>query len=114
MANPSVQHYTALKPILWYLAGMKNLGIKYTKPQTNNKDDNLFYGYSDSGFANADDGKLISGYIYLASVGAITWKSKKKTIIALSSTEAEYVALSKAGREACWLRNLYGELGLQQ
>ena len=32
-------------------------------------------------------------------------------MIALSSTEAEYVALSEAGREATWLRNLYGELG---
>ena len=44
----------------------------------------------------------------------ITWKSKKQTIIALSTTEAEYIALSDAGREACWLRNLYGELGFPQ
>jgi hypothetical protein len=42
------------------------------------------------------------------------WKSKKQTVIALSSTEAEYVALSEAGREATWLRNLYGELGYPQ
>ena len=35
-------------------------------------------------------------------------------MIALSSTEAEYVALSEAGREATWLRNLYGELGFSQ
>src|SRR5262245_7803220 len=113
-ANPSVQHYTALKRILRYLAGTKNLGIKYTKSQTNNEQNNLFHDYSDSGFANADDGKSISGYVYLASGGAITWRSKKQTIIALSSTEAEYIALSEAGREACWLRNLYGELGFRQ
>ena len=42
------------------------------------------------------------------------WKSKKQTVIALSSTEAEYVALSEAGHEATWLRNLYGELGFPQ
>ena len=51
------------------------------------------------------------GYVFLASGGAITWKSKKQSIIALSTTESEYVALSEAGREATWLRNLYGELG---
>ena len=43
--------------------------------------------------------------------GAITWRSKKQTTIALSSTQAEYIALLEAGREACWLRNLYEELG---
>jgi hypothetical protein len=113
-ANPSIQHYTALKRIFWYLAGTKNLGITYTEPQGVTGRNNLFYGYSDSSFATADDKKSISGYVYLASGGAITWKSKKQTIIALSSTEAEYVALSESGCEACWLRNLYGELGFPQ
>ena len=46
--------------------------------------------------------------------GVITWKSKKQTMIMLSSMEAEYVALSEAGYEATWLRNLYGELGFPQ
>jgi hypothetical protein len=41
-------------------------------------------------------------------------ESKKQTSIALSSTEAEYVALSEAAREVCWLRNLYEELGFYQ
>ena len=54
------------------------------------------------------------GYVFLAAGGAITWKSKKQTVIALSSTEAEYVALSEAGHEAIWLQNLYGELGFPQ
>ena len=38
----------------------------------------------------------------------------KQSVIALSSTESKYVALSKAGREATWLRNLYNELGFPQ
>ena len=50
----------------------------------------------------------------MASRGAITWKSKKQLTIALSSTEAEYVALSEAAREACWLKYLYEELGYLQ
>ena len=40
--------------------------------------------------------------------------SKKQTTIALSTTEAEYVAISEAAREAIWLRHLYGELGFIQ
>ena len=43
---------------------------------------------------------------------AITWSSKKQISTASSLTHAEYVALSKALCEACWLRNLYSELRL--
>jgi hypothetical protein len=77
-------------------------------------DSNIFYCFSDAAFANADDRRSISGYVYLSNGGAITWGSKKQTTIALSSTEAEYVALSEASREAMWLRHLYGELGYTQ
>jgi hypothetical protein len=105
-ANPSLQHFAAVKRILRYLAGTKNLGITYTKPSTNlaNPNNNYIHGFADAAFANYDDHKSTSGYVFLASGGAITWKSKKQTTIALSSTEAEYVALSEAAREACWLR----------
>jgi hypothetical protein len=74
-------------------------------------DSNNFYGFADASYASADDRKSISGYVFLSNSGAITWGSKKQTTIALSSTEAEYVALSEAAREAMWLRQLYGELG---
>ena len=65
---------------------------------------NLFYGYADAAYANTDDYKSTSGYVFIVGGGAITWRS----------TEAEYVALSEAGREVCWLRNLYEELGYMQ
>jgi hypothetical protein len=111
-ANPSLQHVTTLKRILRYLAGTKNLGITYSKNL--NENSNIFHGFADAAFANHDDLKSTSGYVFSAAGGAITWKSKKQTTIALSSTEAEYVALSEAGREACWLRNLFEELGYPQ
>ena len=53
-------------------------------------------------------------YVFLGSGGVIMWKSKKQTMIALSSMEAAYVALSEAGCEVTWLRNLYGELRFPQ
>jgi len=61
---------------------------------------------------NSDKRKSMSRYVFIASNGAITWSSKKQAIQAQSSTEAEYVALSEAAREACWLRNLHTKLGL--
>ena len=80
----------------------------------NYSENNIFHGYADAAFANADNYKSMTGYVFLGSEGAITWKSKKQTIIAMSSTESEYVALSEAGREAYWLRNLYNKLGFPQ
>src|SRR5712691_831153 len=108
-ANPSLQHVTALKHVLWYLSGTRSRGIIY-KALPPNPD--FFYGHADAALANSDDCKSTSGYVYLAGNGAITWSSKRQKRQALSSTEAEYVSLSEAAREACWLRSLYGELGL--
>jgi hypothetical protein len=105
-ANPSLQHYGALKRILRYLVGTKDLGITYQKSQENNNTDTLFHGYTDATYVNNNDLKSTMGYIFLSSGGVITWKSKKQTVIALSMMESEYVALSEAGREAVWLRNL--------
>ena len=56
----------------------------------------------------------LTGYGFISAGGAITWGSKKQNIISLSTTEAEYVCLSDAAREATWLRNLYAEIGFPQ
>ena len=93
-ANPSLQHVTTLKQILQYLTRTKNFGITYQIDPNNNNSignsSNLFY---------ANELKSTSGYVFLASGGAITWISKKQTMRALSSTKAEYIAISEAGHE---------------
>ena len=98
--------------MLHYLAGTKRHGITYSKnhPKRVLDGENQFHGYADA-YDNTDDYKSTSGYIFQAGGGAITWRSKKQATIALSSTEAEYVALFEAGHEACWLRSLFEELG---
>lgn len=106
-----MQHSIALKWILRYLAGTKNFSITYSK-NASNTDGNIFHGFADAAYANNEDNRSTSGY--MAAGGAITWRFKKQTTIALSSTEAEYVALSEAGREVCWLRNLLFKLGYSQ
>ena len=110
-ANPSLQHTTALKCILRYLSGTRTYGIVYRSlPHQSN----FFYGYADAAYGNADEHRSTTGYVFIAGEGAITWSSRKQIATALSSTEAEYVALSEASREAFWLRNVYDELGLLQ
>jgi hypothetical protein len=114
--NLSLQHTGVLKRILHYLAGTKSYGITYSKyhPMQVIEGRNLFHGYADAAYTNASDHKSTSGYVFQMGGGAVMWRSKKQNTIALSSTEAEYVALCKAGCEACWLRNLLEELGKTQ
>ena len=58
-----------------------------------------------------DDRKSTSGNCFSSGSGLITWSSRKQSIVALSSTEAEYVAINSAGTQALWLRNFLEEIG---
>ena len=51
-----------------------------------------------------------SGFMFLLAERAISWRYKKKTIVALSTCEAEYVAASFACKEAIWLSRLHADM----
>ena len=110
-ANPTMQHVTALKRVLRYLSGTRSYGITYSDVLDH---PNHFFGYADASFANMDDYKSITGYVFKMAGSAITWYSRKQSVTAMSTMEAEYIALSEAAREARWLRNLFSELGFAQ
>jgi hypothetical protein len=97
-----------LKQIIRYLAGTKDYGITYHKSYKQTAPLNT---YTDAGFANTDEKKSTTRIAIISAGGAVLWKSKKQTLSALSTTEAEYIALAHSGTEARWLRNLYTELG---
>ena len=92
-ANPSMQHVTMLKRVLRYLSGTRLYGIMYHNVLGHL---NQFLGYANASFTDADDLKSTTGYVFKMSGGAITWYSKKQSVTALSTMEAEYIALSKA------------------
>ena len=71
----------------------------------------FFYRYADATYANAEQNQSVTSYVFIMGDGTITWSSKKQISTVLSSVQAEYIALSEASCEACWLRNLYTELG---
>ncbi len=106
--NPSSEHFNAIDQILRYLAGSPDRGITF------GGDEELkLIGYSDSDWAGDHaDRKSTSGFIFMLNGGPISYASKKQAVVALSSTEAEYVALSLAAREVTWLRLLLTELRL--
>ena len=58
---------------------------------------------------STDGRHAISGYAFLIG-GAVSWSSKRQEIVALSTAEAEYVALTHATKEAVWLRNYLHEV----
>ena len=106
-ANPTQSHLTAAKRILRYLKGTVYLGLSYKKCA----DGNLI-GYSDADWAgDVDDRHSTSGNVFLLAKGAVSWLSKKQATVALSTAEAEYVALSAATQEAIWLRRLLTDVG---
>eukprot|EP00253_Pinus_taeda_P013609 PITA_13609 len=62
-------------------------------------------------FGDLDKRRSTSGYVFTLAGGAINWMSKLQNIVALSTTEAEYIAASHACKEAIWLKGLFGEFG---
>jgi len=68
----------------------------------------------DSNYAGClDTRKSITGYIFTAFGTAISWKASLQKVVALSRTEAEYIALTEVVKEALWLRGIARELKLQ-
>ena len=105
-SSPSEAHLTAAKRIIRYLKGTVNLGLKYCKSE-----EGQLIGYADADWAgDLDDRHSTSGNVFLMAGGAISWMSKKQATVALSTSEAEYVALSSATQEAVWLRRLLTDL----
>ena len=70
-------------------------------------------GFCDASFqSDKDDTKSQTGYVFMINGGAVDWKSKKQSTIAMSSIEAEYIAASEAAMEAVWIRKFVSGLGV--
>jgi hypothetical protein len=105
MQNPGSPHWEAVKRVLRYLKGTRERWLTFGHPK-----DGL-HGFADSNWGStADDRHSICGYVFTLDGGAVSWSSKKQSVIALSSTEAEYIALTHASKEAIWLRSLLASI----
>ncbi|KAF2363622.1 Reverse transcriptase RNA-dependent DNA polymerase [Trinorchestia longiramus] len=88
---PTNAHLNLCKFVLKYLKGTILFGLKFVKSENPMQ----ITGFSDSDWGGSSDRKSISGYVFksFSSSSLISWKSKKQNIVALSSCEAEYIAL---------------------
>ena len=106
------QHWDAVKRILRYLQGTIHYGLVFSSGGSNPL---ILEGYSDADWAgDVLDRKSTSAYLFMLGGAPISWMSKKQATIALSSTEAEYLATTQAAKEALWLRSLLADLGHPQ
>jgi hypothetical protein len=106
MSQPQVPHLQAVRRIFQYLSGTSDFGILFGREGTT-----VVTGYSDSDYTgDVESSRSTTGFIFCVEGSPITWFLKKQPTVALSSTEAEYRALSKAARETVWIRSLLGDL----
>ncbi|XP_031258533.1 secreted RxLR effector protein 161-like [Pistacia vera] len=92
MECPTKLHLFAAKRIFRYLKGTIDFGMLYRKKTRSSMFLDL-YGFTDSDYAgDVDDRKSTSGYVFTMGSGAISWSSKKQSIMTLSTTEAKFVA----------------------
>jgi len=111
MSAYNKSHWSAVKRILRYLTGTVYLGLTFQRSPRGM----ILQGYSDADWGgDKDDRKSTSGYLFILCNAPVTWASKKQSTVALSSTEAEYLAASAATKEALWLRKLLTECGYPQ
>ena len=109
LANPGKKHWEAVKWILRYLKGTGHHCLCF-----GNNEIML------EGFADADmDGvvntrKSTTGYVYTFVGVAVSWISKLQKVVALSTTEAEYIAATEACKEMLWMQRFLVELGIKQ
>jgi histone deacetylase 1/2 len=106
MSKPTQEHWAAARAVLRYLAGSRNRGITYTANTTE------LHGYCDADYAgDIDTRRSTTGYLFKLGGAVISWSSRLQATVAASTTEAEYMSIASATKEALWLRTLMTELG---
>ena len=110
--NPGNAHWQAAKRIARYLAGTCRHGLCFSGGAAAVIE---LTGFSDADFAgDLDSRRSTTGWAFLINGTAVSWRSKRQTCVALSTTEAEYISASSATQEAICCRRVLGQCGHQQ
>jgi hypothetical protein len=105
------QHWDNAKHVLRYLKGTKHLGLRFSGPSTSNQGVSSLNMFSDADFAaDIDRRRSTTGAVMLMHGAAVLWISKLQSVVATSTTEAEFIAAAMATKEGLWVRKLLGEM----
>src|SRR2546423_14727634 len=97
--KPTSTYLAAAKRVLRYLKGTVELGIVYSAPPGEAS------AFSDADWAgDRETRKSRTGYVVMLNNGAVSWRSSLQPTVALSTTEAEYMALTEVTKEVEWVR----------
>lgn len=107
-SKPHKTHMESAVRVLKYLKGTINHSIVYRKTGME------LYGHCDADWGNCKiDRRSYTGFVMILAGGPVAWEAKKQPTVALSSTEAEYMALTSAGKEIRFCRQVLKELKLK-
>ena len=107
--NPQPVHWEAAKKVLRYVKGTVGEGLGY-----NLGEDLAVRGNSDASYgSDSESMRGRSGYVFMSAGAAVSWGSKLQDVVSLSSTEAEYMAISHAMQEGLYRRMLQAELRVE-
>jgi hypothetical protein len=114
MSKQGKEHWTIVKRVFRYLCGTTNYGVCYQgRPGLDRVVD--IHGFVDAYWAgDLDQRRSTSEYVFNLFGGAINWMSKRQVVVALSTTEVEYMAAIHASKEVVWLQRLCSSIGLVQ
>ena len=115
LEKPTHAHYALCKYVLRYLKGSIDKGLMYYKNREPYVDIDLI-GFSDSDWGSAGDRKSLTGYCFKLydCDSFVSWKTKKQPTVALSTCEAEYLAITHAMQEGLFLRQILIDLKCKQ
>lgn len=109
LSKPGREHWNAVKWILRYLRGTSGLKLCFGGGES------VLTGYTDSDMAgDIDTFRSTSGYLTTFAGGAVSWQSRLQKCVALSTTEAEFIAVTEACKELLYLKRFLKELGCSQ
>ena len=109
MNNPGKEHWKAVQWILRYLRGTTSHALCFGGSNT------ILQGYVDADMSgDKDSRRSTTGYVFIVGGTAVSWISKLQRVVALSTTKAEYVAITEASKEMIWLQTFMEELGKKQ
>ncbi|KFK26181.1 hypothetical protein AALP_AA8G213400 [Arabis alpina] len=110
MSNPGRDHWNDVKWILRYLKGTAEYGLRFGDLKCV-----AVLGYVDSDYAgDLDNRRYTTGYVFTLAEGPVSWRSVLQDVVAMSTMEAEYMAMGEAAKEALWVQGLVAELSVER